>query len=423
MGPGAMKLGRREFMKYLAVAGGAVRCGAGDLLSGCEAAQMAAGKTYDVAVVGAGVFGSWTAYHLARAGRKVALIDAYGPSNSRASSGGESRIIRMGYGPDEIYTRWAMRSLVLWQEFFAQAGRPLFHPTGVLWMVGTDERYASGTLATLSKLGVRFERLERAALEKRFPQFSLAGVRWAVLEPESGALMARRAVEAVVEEAIRVGVDYLAGAVVTPRGKGKLAAVTTKGGESASAENFVFACGPWLGKVFPELLGERIFPTRQEVFFFGVPAGDRRFAMPAMPAWIFATDEMYGIPDLENRGMKIALDRHGPRFDPDAGKRVVSAEGLEAMRKYVGRRFPALKDAPVVETRVCQYENTSSGDFLIDRHPDFENVWLVGGGSGHGFKHGPALGEYVAARITRGGAVEQRFSLATKQKVQKRAVY
>ncbi|HJY87058.1 MAG TPA: FAD-dependent oxidoreductase [Candidatus Acidoferrales bacterium] len=418
-----MKLGRREFMKYLAVAGGAVRSGAGDLLLERGAAQMEMGKTYDVAVIGAGVFGSWTAYHLARAGRKVALIDAYGPGNSRASSGGESRIIRMGYGPDEIYTRWAMRSLALWQEFFAQAGKPLFHPTGVLWMVGADERYAQATLATLSKLGVRFERLERAALEKRFPQFSLEGVRWALLEPESGALMARRAVAMVVEEASRAGVDYLPGAVVTRGGKGKLRAVTTKDGDGARAESFVFACGPWLGKVFPELLGERIFPTRQEVFFFGVPAGDRRFRMPAMPAWIFAADEMYGIPDLENRGMKIALDRHGSRFDPDAGLRVVSTEGLEAMRKYVGRRFPALKDAPVVETRVCQYENTSSGDLLIDRHPHFENVWLVGGGSGHGFKHGPALGEYVAARITAGGAVEQRFSLATKQKVQKRAVY
>ena len=384
---------------------------------------MKTDKSYDVAVVGAGVFGAWTAYHLTRSGRKVALLDAYGPSNSRASSGGESRIIRMGYGPDELYTRWAMRSLDLWQEFFERARRPLFHRTGVLWMAGEDDRYAKSTLATLTKLGVRFERLERAEFEKRYPQIAFDGVRWGLLEPESGALPARRAVQAVVEEAVKSGADYLPAAAVAPRGKGRLAAVTTRSGETVHAGSFVFACGPWLGKVFPELLGERIFPTRQEVFFFGVPAGDRRFAPPAMPTWIFDADEMYGIPDLENRGMKIALDRHGPRFDPDTGKRVVSAEGLEAMRKYVTKRFPALKDAPVVETRVCQYENTSSGDFLIDRHPAFENVWLVGGGSGHGFKHGPALGEYVAARVSEGGAVEKRFTLATKEKVQKRAVY
>jgi len=142
-----------------------------------------------------------------------------------------------------------------------------------------------------------------------------------------------------------------------------------------------------------------------------------------MPTWIFLADEVYGLPDLESRGFKIAFDAHGERVDPDTQSRVVSPESAAAIRKYVARRFPAMKDAPVVETRVCQYENTSSGDFLIDRHPGFSNVWLVGGGSGHGFKHGPALGDYLAAQIIDGGAVEPRFSLATKQSVQKRAVY
>ena len=384
---------------------------------------MVVGQTYDVAVIGAGVFGAWTAYHLERAGKKVALLDAYGPGNSRASSGGESRIIRMGYGADEIYTRWSMRSLRLWQEFFGRAGRPLFHRTGMLWLAGAEDRYISNTLETLTKVSVRFEKYDRAELEKRFPQIALGDVSWGIFEPDSGALMARRAVQAVVEEAVRNGVEYRNEAVATPEGKGKLAAVKTRSGETIHAGTFVFACGPWLGKVFPELLGERIFPTRQEVFFLGVPPGDSRFAPPALPAWIFNADETYGIPDLENRGFKIAFDRHGPAFDPDRGRRVVTAENVQAVRKYVGRRFPALKNAPVVETRVCQYENTSSGDFLIDRHPDFENVWLVGGGSGHGFKHGPALGEYVAARLTEGGAVEPRFTLAAKQKVQKRAVF
>ena len=110
-------------------------------------------------------------------------------------------------------------------------------------------------------------------------------------------------------------------------------------------------------------------------------------------------------------------------FDPDKGERVVTAEGLDAVRKFLAQRFPALKNAPLLETRVCQYENTSNGDFLIDRHPAFDNVWLVGGGSGHGFKHGPALGEYVAARVVEGGTVEPRFTLATKGKVQKRTVF
>src|SRR5262249_23344086 len=133
--------------------------------------------------------------------------------------------------------------------------------------------------------------------------------------------------------------------------------------------------------------------------------------------------EIYGIPDLENRGFKISIDRHGMEIDPDTAERSVTESVLTEVRAYLAHRFPSLKDAPLLEARVCQYENTSSGDFLIDRHPDFDDAWLVGGGSGHGFKHGPALGEYVAARIVEGGEVQERFTLATKERVRKRSVF
>ncbi len=380
-------------------------------------------KTYDAAVIGAGVFGAWTAYQLQRSGKKVALLDAYGPANSRASSGGESRVIRMGYGEDEIYTRWAMRSLGLWQEFFARVQQPLFHRTGFLWLADHEDRQTVKTLTSLEKLGVCLEKLARPELEKRYPQMAFGSVTWGLLEPESGALMARRAVQAVVQETLECGADYFPQAVVTPTGKGRLASVTTRGGSTIRADNFVFACGPWLPKVFPDLLQDRIFPTRQEVFFFGVPAGDRRFAPPALPIWVDLTSQLYVLPDLEDRGLKIGFDRHGPAFDPDTGERDVTPQGLRAVREFLAQRFPGLKDAPLVESRVCQYENTSNGDFLIDRHPAFDNVWIVGGGSGHGFKHGPALGEYVAVRVIEGGAVEPRFSLATKGRVQQRSVF
>ncbi len=383
---------------------------------------MKTGKTYDVAVIGAGVFGAWTAYHMRQSGAQVILLDAYGVANSRASSGGESRIIRMGYGPNEIYTQWSMRSLGLWQDFFRRVEQPLFHRTGILWMAHEQDRYASETLRTLAKLGVRFERLSRLELEKRYPQIAFGTVTWGLVEPDSGALMARQAVQAVVQETVKNGADYLPEAVTSPTGSGRLSSVTTQTGQAISAGSFVFACGPWLPKIFPELLEDRIQPTRQEVYFFGAPAGDRRFAPPALPAWFDLGDEVYGVPDLDNRGFKIALDRRGPAFDPDTGKRVVTPEGLLEVREFLARRFPGLKDAPVLETRVCQYENTSNGDFLIDRHPAFDNVLIVGGGSGHGFKHGPALGEYVAARVTEGGAVESRFTLATKGQVRERSI-
>ncbi len=383
----------------------------------------------DVAVIGAGVFGSWTAYCLQKSGTRVLLIDEYGPANARASSGGESRIIRMGYGADEIYTRWSLRALPLWKEFFAQAGRPeLFQPTGVLWIAHGDEPYALASMTMMKDAGATFEKLGSDELHRRFPQIFFEDGAWGIFEPDSGVLMARRAVQAVVEQAQKMGVNYIRGAVVAPAGRGHLSAVRTASGESISANNFVFACGPWLPKVFPDLLGNRIFPSRQEVFFFGVPAGNTQFAVPAMPTWIDSKDEFYGMPDLESRGFKVANDRHGEKVDPDTQFRIASPEALAAARKYVARRFPALKDAPLLETRVCQYENSSNGDFLIDRHPDFDNVWLVGGGSGHGFKHGPSLGEYVAAQVLQkeGSAavkIEPRFSLATKQSTQNRAVH
>jgi monomeric sarcosine oxidase len=388
-----------------------------------ELPKMSGQKTYDVAVIGAGAFGAWTAWHLARRGQRVVLIEAYGPAHSRASSGGESRIIRMGYGADELYTRWSQRSLVQWKEFFAATRLLLFLETGVLWMAGKDDARLPETAATLKRCGVEFEEYDCVALEKRYPQIGLEEIQKGIFEPKSGVLLSRRAVAAVVEDAVRLGAEYRCALVVDPRKAGAVQHITTSAGERIAAGQFVFACGAWLGKVFPDVLGARIFPSRQEVFFFGIPAGETRFAPPALPTWLFQEDLVYGMPDIENRGLKIAFDEHGEHVDPDTQSRIVSSGMTRAVREYVARRFPALRDAPIVETRVCQYENSSNGDFLIDQHPEMENVWFAGGGSGHGFKHGPAVGEYLAGQLLNGAKPEPRFSLATKETVQKRAVY
>lgn len=380
-------------------------------------------STYDVVVVGAGVFGAWTAWHLAKRGQRVLLIEAYGAAHSRASSGGESRIIRMSYGADEIYTRWSLRSLGQWKELFAATGQKLFVPTGVLWLAGKDDARLRESTEVLARCGVAHEVLEQAELESRYPQVNFAGVNHGVLEPESGVLLARRAVTCVVEDAVGLGAQFRIDLVMPPVDAKSLEFVATSNGERLHAGQFVFACGPWLGKMFPELLGRRIFPTRQEVFFFGSPAGDARFAWPALPTWLFQEDDVYGMPDIENRGLKLARDQHGERVDPDTQSRIASEAGAEWAREYVARRFPALKGTQIVETRVCQYENTSNGDFLIDRHPEGNNVWLAGGGSGHGFKHGPAFGEYLAGQILDGLRAETRFSLENKATEQRRSVY
>jgi len=386
--------------------------------------RMNSGERYDVAVIGAGVFGAWTALHLARRGKRVILLEAYGPGHSRSSSGDESRIIRMGYGKDEIYTQWSRRSLIQWKELFAATGKEaLFQNTGVLWLAGTDETRLEETRSTLKRCGVVFEDLDLATLQKKYPQIGLDEIRSAIFEPHSGVLLARRAVAATVDEAIRHGVTFQHARVESPQGKGALKSIKTKNAEGIFAEQFVFACGAWLAKIFPEIIGPRLFVTRQEVFYFGLPAGDARFAPPALPTFLFQGDESYGMPDIESRGLKIALDRHGISVDPDTQSRVVSEKSAQEMREYVARRFPALRDAPIAETRVCQYENTSNGDFLIDRAPEIENVWFAGGGSGHGFKHGPAVGEYVTSQLLGEAPAEPRFSLVAKETVQHRAVF
>jgi glycine/D-amino acid oxidase-like deaminating enzyme len=379
---------------------------------------------YDVAVIGAGVFGAWSAYYLQRCGARVILIDAYGPGNNRSSSGDESRIIRMGYGSDEIYTRSAIKSLNSWRELFDQTGQMLFRQTGVLWLAHAGDSYATQTLRTLKRVGVECEELTKSGLSRGYPQFALDGIEWGFIELQSGVILARRAVELVVREAIRCGVEYLTDAVAAPVAESEFGEVTTINGRHLSARNFVFACGPWLPKLFPELLGERVRPTRQEVFYFGVPPGDDRFQPPKMPTWIDFTDEAYGMPDLDGRGVKVAIDRHGAPFDPDSEDRIASREGLSKVRERLSCRLPWLREAALVESRVCQYENTSNGDFLIDRHPHFENVWIVGGGSGHGFKHGPAVGEYVRARIENSSlGIEPRFSFDSKKTASEREVY
>ena len=384
---------------------------------------MSTTQNYDVAVVGAGVFGAWAAYQLKRLGARVVLIDQYGAGNSRASSGGETRVIRMGYGPDEIYSRSAQRSFTLWQDLSTQTQQTLFHRTGILWLAREEDSYSISTLATLSKIGTVFHKLTRTELEHCYPQIQFDEIAWAILEPDSGVLMARQAVRAVVTEAQKNGVIHFHDSVLPPQGRGWLQSVATLGNMNVSAKTFVFSCGPWLPKVFPEVLGELIRVTRQEVFFFGVPAGDARFTPPQMPVWIDFTDLVYAIPDVSSRGFKIAIDAHGPEFDPDSGERVITREGLSAVRRYLAQRVPALANAPLLESRVCQYENTSNGDFLIDRHPDWENVWILGGGSGHGFKHGPAVGEYMAGLILGGCPIEPRFALDAKRKRHRRQVY
>lgn len=384
------------------------------------------GSKAHVAVIGAGVFGAWTAHHLLSSGHRVTLVDMAGPANNRASSGGESRMTRAAYGKDRIYTRMALDSLGQWTALSALSGLPIFHRCGVLFFFPSDDPYLADSLAAHRALGLPTQALAGREMARRFPMIDFSGIRAGLFEPGFGALMARRAVQTLVQRFVAAGGDYRLGAVAAPAPAQRLDSVRLTSGERLSADAFVFALGPWLPKLFPALLGRRIVATRQEVFFFAPPPGDRRFLPGAMPGWadFNGGDIFYGFPDLEGRGVKFAHDAHGAEVDPDTQSRSPTKAALDEIIAFRDRRFPLLRGAPLTETRVCQYENSSNGDFLIDRHPEMSNVVLVGGGSGHGFKHGPEVGRLAATLAASGAAqTEPRFTLATKATTQRREVH
>jgi glycine/D-amino acid oxidase-like deaminating enzyme len=385
-------LSRRTFLETGAQTGAAL--GALPLLKGFGSMT----RQPHVVVVGAGAFGGWSALWLVRRGARVTLVDAWGPGNARASSGGETRVIRATYGPRAIYTQLAARALTLWQEHERRWQRQLYHPIGVLWLAEDDDQYEKAALPILKAAGVAFEELSGAETARRYPQINSEGVRWAIFERDGGYLTARRACAAVLEAFLAEGGTYRQLAATPGRtAGGELAGVGLSDGTTLTADRYVFACGPWLGRVFPDVIGDRVRPTRQEVYFFGTPVGDQRFTETALPVWAdHRTHFMYGIPGNEWRGFKVADDTRGPVFDPTNGERLPTPEALQAARDYTAFRFPGLRGAPLLEARVCQYENSSDEHFIIDRHPQAANAWLVGGGSGHGFKHGPAVGELVA---------------------------
>jgi sarcosine oxidase len=367
-----------------------------------------------VAVFGAGAFGGWTALELVRRGAQVTLLDAWGAGHTRASSGGDTRVIRATYGTRAIYTHMAKRALEKWQAYERAHGARFYRRTGALWMFGGDDSFGRASMRTLGEHDIPLDEWTVAGAAARYPQIDFAGVRHVFFEPDAGCLLARRACDHVARQVVAEGGKYRVAAAASPvrLETGNAQSIPLTGGSSLEADVFVFACGPWLPALFPDVIGDRIAVTKQDIYYFGTPAGDARFDDPALPVWLdFGEREVYGIPGHEGRGFKLADDRAGPAFDPTSGSREISRKGIDAARRFLSRRFPALAHAPLVASEVCQYESTPDADFILDRHPLASNVWLAGGGSGHGFKMGPAIGEFLASLVLDQAAQEAAFLL------------
>ncbi len=355
-------------------------------------------------VVGAGVFGSSLASLLARSGWEVTIVDKYPPGHDRAASGDESRLIRFSHGADRWYTRSARRALQLWRELEEETGTALFEQVGIAWLAVSDNGWEAESERVLREEEIPVERLAPDAGSDLFPSFDGAGLAFILLEPEAGIMRARDATRALFAQAVGHGGRHVQG-TARPAGDG-----VEVDGQTLHADRVVWACGGWLARLFPGLVSLRV--TKQDVLYFD---GSIEWQTPPVPGWVEYDHAFYGVGNLDGRGVKVAPDREGPDFDPDADDRKLSSDSEPLARSFITRRFPGLGDAPLIWARPCPYALTVDTNFIVAQHREHENVWILGGGSGHGFKHGPALAEYVLGLLEEASEPDPRFGLGPRE--------
>ena len=373
-----------------------------------DATAAGSGDHPHAVVVGAGVMGASTAWALARRDWRVTLVDTHEPGHVRASSGDESRLIRCGHGPDRHYTRWADRAWDGWRALEAETGQDLLVHSGLCWFARRPDGWEAATAATFDDLGIGYDKLAPDEATGLFPSLYTGDLAFVLRERRAGVLRARRAVRALADATVARG-----GALV--RGQGRPVeggAVVEVDGRRLTGDAVVWALGPWLPKVFGDVTAPlELQVTKQDVTYFGAPPA---WATPPVPGWGDYDGAAYGLGDLAGHGVKCATDHEGAPFDPDTGERMVSPDSLERSRSYLAHRFPALANAPLVAGHTCQYTLTPDTEFLIAPHPDTHRTWLVGGGSGHGFKHGPVLGDHVADLVTGRDQPLERMALRAR---------
>ncbi|HSJ08439.1 MAG TPA: FAD-dependent oxidoreductase [Longimicrobiales bacterium] len=415
-----MAMDRRDFLKSAGVLA-AVPTALPDML----AAQRAPGvgtRAADVVVIGAGAWGGWTALHLRELGANVTLVDQYGAGNARATSGDETRGVRTAYGPREPWSRWAHEAIGRWRAWDAEWGRELgmqlFFPTGDLIMRPEWDTFLEDTRAVWDRIGIRYEVLTPDEVRYRYPVIDTEGMQAAVFENDAGVARARRSCEAVAEVFRRRGGRIMhAHAALGVRADGRAESVRLTPGDALRADAFVFACGPWLPRALPDAMNARLRTPMGSVYYFGVPAQDQRYTFPNMPSWNFPGVTGWAALPPDHRGFRVRTGGAGSEQDPDLSSRWVDEQYHERARTFLAQRFPLMKDAPIVQTHACHYEFSVTRNFIIDRHPGLDNVWIAGAGNAEGFKMGPVVGEYIAHRVLgmpTDAALDEDFKLSAE---------
>ena len=480
-------LPRRDFIKVAGVGAGAFMLGGATAGNASPATRVpglnparsipSATQSSDIVVIGAGLWGSFTAMNLRRMGAKVTLVDAYGPGNARSTSGDETRGVRSSYGDrpgalGELWMLWARESMKRWTAFDDEWGKEirlnLFHTTGDLIMRSEWDNFQLRTKVWWDKHKIPYQVLNPDDVRKAFPVISMDDITAVLYEPDAGVVRARRSAQAAAAAYEKLGGKIVIGRATPSKvTNGKLEEISLDTGETLRADTFVYCVGPWLGKTFPEIFAKKTRTPMGYVVYFATPINDHRFTYPNLPSYNFPGVTGWPALPVDNRGFRVRGSERAPtpppltaedsaaaaagrgrggrggrgggsnvvpdssgrgarggaasdstgrggrgggrggnqpdvppeQQDPDTSDRWANQERIDGSRRFVAHRFPLLKDAPVAQTHARHYESTSSGNFIIDKHPQMQNVWIGAGGNAEGAKFAPTVGDYIAQRV------------------------
>lgn len=374
--------------------------------------------TQSIVIVGAGVFGLTAALELRARGWGVTVLDPGPVPTPTAASTDISKVVRMDYGADELWTELGRKSLARWAGWNRESGLPLFHNDGFLVLSREAMRpggFEFESFQFLTAKGENLERLDSAAVARRFPNWAADKYPDGYLNPtggwaESGKVVAWLATKARVE-----GVQVFENCAFARllEKESRAVGVQAKDGREFRADLTLLATGAWTPTLLPEL-SDVMWATGQPVLHFRA-TNPAEWQAPRFPVWAadIGRTGWYGFPALADGTLKVANHGPGRRVHPD-DPREVSPEDEPRFRAFLRDTFPALADAPLIGTRLCLYCDTFDGNFWLDHHPQRPGLVVAAGDSGHAFKFAPTLGWIIANVVERNDGTPEGFAWRTR---------
>lgn len=372
-------------------------------------------QQYDVIVVGLGAMGSAAAYQLAKSGVNVLGLDRHTPPHIHGSTHGESRLTRQAIGEGFAYVPFALRAHEIWREIEAETGDDLLRQIGALMISSSKAKetnakksFLDTTEAAAAKFNIAHEMLSPSEVRHRFPNYLIADNERAYFEPGAGYLRVEQCVDSQLKLAQKHGAVLHYGTCVEqilPQ-RGGTVKVRTATNEYDAAK-VILSAGPWVRSFLSEKWHDIFQPTRQVLHWLDIEP-DHQAAWENSPAFAWPhgknpDDFFYGMPSLSAKHQfKMASEFYGAPTAPEQTNRDVSKAEQDAFyTRHAKNRLLGL-NPNVVNSATCLYTAAPDGHFIMDDHPEMENVFLVSPCSGHGFKHSAAIGEMLAQLMTKG---------------------